>query len=128
MNVDYESLQRWCEALHRVNEPQRMRDRKRSMEYWNRVGKARFLADTDRRTRKNERAKDRYHEIMADPERKRAYRDRQNAWRRTDHYRAHWAWYMRNVIRPKERAKLLNGEHTLWIMGGVVKVNMGRVA
>jgi hypothetical protein len=32
------------------------------------------------------------------------------------------------AFRAKQKARRLGGEHTLWIMGGVVKVNMGRVA
>lgn len=33
-----------------------------------------------------------------------------------------WWFNVRRRLRP------LNGEHTLWLMGGVVKVNMGRAA
>lgn len=32
------------------------------------------------------------------------------------------------IFRARQRAMRLNGEHTLWLMGGVVKVNMGRAA
>ena len=32
------------------------------------------------------------------------------------------------VFRARQKARRLSGEHTLWLMGGVVKVNMGRAA
>jgi hypothetical protein len=30
--------------------------------------------------------------------------------------------------KHKKMAERLNGEHTLWLMGGCIKVNMGRAA
>ena len=32
------------------------------------------------------------------------------------------------VFRARQKARRLSGEHVLWLMGGVVKVNMGRAA
>lgn len=32
------------------------------------------------------------------------------------------------IFRARQKARRLSGEHTLWLMGGVVKVNMGRAA
>ena len=32
------------------------------------------------------------------------------------------------VFRARQKAKRLNGEHVLWLMGGCIKVNMGRAA
>ena len=32
------------------------------------------------------------------------------------------------AFRARKKARRLSGEHTLWLMGGVVKVNMGRAA
>ena len=32
------------------------------------------------------------------------------------------------VFRARQKARRLCGEHTLWLMGGCVKVNMGRAA
>lgn len=32
------------------------------------------------------------------------------------------------AFRARQKARRLCGEHTLWLMGGVVKVNMGRAA
>ena len=32
------------------------------------------------------------------------------------------------TFRARQKARRLSGEHTLWLMDGVVKVNMGRAA
>jgi hypothetical protein len=32
------------------------------------------------------------------------------------------------VFRARQKARRLDGEHTLWLIGGCIKVNMGRVA
>ena len=32
------------------------------------------------------------------------------------------------VFRARQKARRLSGEHTLWLMGGCIKVNMGRAA
>lgn len=32
------------------------------------------------------------------------------------------------IFRARQKARRLSGEHVLWLMGGVVKVNMGRAA
>ena len=32
------------------------------------------------------------------------------------------------IFRARQKARRLSGEHTLWLMGGCVKVNMGRAA
>lgn len=88
-----------------------------------------------------------YAKMMADPEMRERYYARCKRWRdahkndpaykarlkinrakekqvfRERHgFNKNWWYSVRRRLRP------LNGEHVLWLMGGVVKVNMGRAA
>lgn len=42
-------------------------------------------------------------------------------------FKAKKYWY-EVVFRARQKAMRLSGEHTLWLMGGCIKVNMGRAA
>lgn len=117
-------------------------NRARSLRYYYEFGKARFDADPERRERKRVRDRARYREIMADPELKAKYRAAQSKSRLTPKYRAYRAEYMRewrrknpesskaisSKYKASRNAERLNGEHTLYLMGGCIKVNMGRAA
>ena len=122
---------RWAQS-----EAGRRSDRERSRRYRE--------AHPDRVKEKRDRF---YAKVMADPEMRERYYARGKRWRDAHKndpaYKArlkinrakekqvykerhgfskNWWYNVRRRLRP------FGGEHTLWLMGGVVKVNMGRAA
>ena len=124
MNVDYELLQRGCDRAREIKLMQeRIREatpeRKAQHKRWaqSEDGK-RSMRERHRRYRATENGREKlrlkslrfYERHKDDPE----FRARK---------------YEYGVIfRAKKKARRLCGEHVLWLMDDVVKVNMGRVA
>ena len=124
MNVDYELLQRGCDRAREIRLMQeRIRDATPERKAWHKkwsqseAGK-RSLRERQRRYRATEkgrlvaRAKARRYwlKVKDDP-----------AWK------AHRLEVL-TMWKLRKRASKLNGEHTLYLMGGCIKVNMGRAA
>jgi hypothetical protein len=124
MNVDYELLQRGCDRAREIrlmqerireSTPERKAQHKR---YAQSEAGRRSDLERHRRYRATEkgrltaRAKSRRHwlKVKDDPE-----------------WRAH-RLEVQTMWKHKKMAERLNGEHTLWLMGGCIKVNMGRAA
>jgi hypothetical protein len=124
MNVDYELLQRGCD---RAREIRLMKDRiieasperKAQHKRWAQSDAGRIsMRERHRRYRATEKGR----EMV-----------RQKSLRFYQRHKDDPAFKARKygyevAFRAKQKARRLGGEHTLWIMGGVVKVNMGRVA
>ena len=124
MNVDYELLQRGC-LMARENrlKQERIREatpeRKAQHKMWaqSEDGK-RSMRERHRRYRATEKGREMvrmkslrfYQRHKDDP----AFKARKYGYE--------------VVFRARQKARRLCGEHTLWLMGGVVKVNMGRAA
>ena len=124
MNVDYELLQRGCLMAREIRLMQeRIRDATPERKAWHKMwaqseaGK-RSLRERSRRYRATEkgrlvaRAKARRYwlKVKDDPEWKAHKLEALTMW------------------KLRKRAERLNGEHTLWLMDGCIKVNMGRAA
>ena len=143
MNVDYELLQRGC-LIARENrlKQERIREatpeRKAQHKRWAQSEAGR-RSDRERSRRYREAHPDRvkanrdrfYAKMMADPEMRERYYARGKRWR--DAHKNDPAYKARKygyevAFRARQKVRRLNGEHTLWLMGGVVKVNMGRAA
>ena len=124
MNVDYELLQRGC-LMARENrlKQERIREatpeRKAQHKKWaqSEDGK-RSMRERHRRYRATENGREmvrlkslRFYERHKDDP---AFKARKYGYE--------------VVFRARQKARRLSGEHTLWLMDGVVKVNMGRAA
>ena len=124
MNVDYELLQRGCDRAREIRLMQeRIREatpeRKAQHKLWaqSEAGK-RSMRERHRRYRATENGREMvrlkslrfYERHKDDPE-----------------FKARKYGY-EVVFRARQKARRLSGEHTLWLMGGVVKVNMGKAA
>lgn len=124
MNVEYELLQRGCD-------------------------RAREIGLMKERIREATQERKAYHKRWAQSEAgKRSDLERHRRYRATPHGREvarqkSLQFYARHkddpefkarkygyevVFRERKKARMLSGEHVLWLMGGVVKVNMGRAA
>ena len=124
MNVDYELLQRGCD---RAREIRLMQERIREATPERKAQHKRWAQSEDG---------------------KRSLRERHLRYRATTHGREmvrqkSLRFYQRHkddpvfkarkygyevVFRERQKARRLNGEHTLWLIGGCIKVNMGRAA
>ena len=124
MNVDYELLQRGCDRAREIRLMQeRIREatpeRKSQHKLWEQseAGK-RSVRECHRRYRATENGREMvrlkslrfYERHKDDPE-----------------FKARKYGY-EVVFRARQKARRLSGEHTLWLMGGCIKVNMGRAA
>jgi hypothetical protein len=124
MNVDYELLQR---GYDRAREIRLMQERIREATPERKAQHKRYAqSEAGRRS---------------DLERHRRYRDtphgrevaRQKSLRFYQRHKDDPAFKARKygyevAFRAKQKARRLGGEHVLWLMDGVVKVNMGRAA
>jgi hypothetical protein len=124
MNVDYELLQRGC-LMARENrlKQERIREatpeRKAQHKRWaqSEDGK-RSMRERHRRYRATEKGREMvrmkslrfYQRHKDDP----AFKARKYGYE--------------VVFRARQKARRLDGEHTLWLIGGCIKVNMGRAA
>ncbi len=124
MNVDYELLQRGCE---RAREIRLMQERIREATPERKAQHKRWAQSEDG---------------------KRSMRERHRRCRSTPHGREmvrlkSLRFYQRHkddptfkarkygyevIFRARQKARRLSGEHVLWLMDGVVKVNLGRAA
>lgn len=124
MNVDYELLQRMCDRAREIRLKQaRIREatpeRKAQHKRWaqSEAGRA-SMSERGRRYRATEKG------------RENSRRKARRYWLKVKDdpaWKAH-KLEVQTMWKHRKRAERLNGEHTLWLMGGVVKVNMGRVA
>lgn len=124
MNVDYELLQRGCLTAREIRlKQERIREatteRKAQHKRWaqSEAGRA-SMSERGRRYRATEKG------------RENSRRKARRYWLKVKDdpvWRAH-KLDVQTMWRHMKKAKKLNGEHTLWLMGGVVKVNMGRAA
>ena len=124
MNVNYELLQRGCLTAREIRlKQERIRDatpeRKSQHKRWaqSEAGK-RSMRERHRRYRATENGR----EIV-----------RQKSLRFYQRHKDDPAFKARKygyevAFCARKKARRLSGEHTLWLMGGVVKVNMGRAA
>ena len=124
MNVDYELLQRGCLIARE-----------------NRLKQERIREATSERKAQHKRYAQSEAGRKSDLERHRRYRATENGremvrlkslrfyQRHKDdpEFKARKYGY-EVVFRARQKARRLCGEHTLWLMGGCVKVNMGRAA
>ena len=124
MNVDYELLQRGCITAREI-----------------RLKQERILEATPERKAQHKR-------WAQSEDGKRSMRERHRRYRATPHGREmvrlkSLRFYERHkddpafkarkygyevVFRARQKARRLSGEHVLWLMGGCIKVNMGRAA
>ena len=124
MNVDYELLQRGCDRAREI-----------------RLVKQRIREATPERKAQHKRGEQSEAGRMSDLERHRRYRStphgremvRLKSLRFYQRHKDDPTFKARKyryevVFRERQKARRLSGEHTLWLMGGVVKVNMGRAA
>ena len=124
MNVDYELLQRGCLTAREI-----------------RLKQERIREATPERKAQHRRWAQSEAGRISDLERHRRYRATENGRMKTrEKSHRYWlkvkddpAWRahkleVQTMWRHMKKARKLNGEHTLWLMGGVVKVNMGRSA
>ncbi len=124
MNVDYELLQRGCDRAREI-----------------RLMQERIREATPERKAQHKRYAQSEAGRRSDLERHRRYRDtphgrevaRLKSLRFYQRHKDDPAFKARKygyevVFRARQKARRLSGEHTLWLMGGVVKVNMGRAA
>jgi hypothetical protein len=124
MNVDYEPLQRGC-LMARENrlKQERIREatpeRKAQHKRWAQSDAGRIsMRERSRRYRATENGREMvrmkslrfYQRHKDDP----AFKARKYGYE--------------VVFRARQKARRLDGEHTLWLMGGCIKVNMGRAA
>jgi len=124
MNVDYELLQRGCDRAREIKLMQeRIREatpeRKAQKKRWSQseAGK-RSLRERHRRYRATENGRE-----MVRLKSRRFYERHKD----DPVFKARKYGY-EVVFRAKQKAKRLNGEHVLWLMGGCIKVNMGMAA
>lgn len=124
MNVDYELLQRGCLTAREIRlKQERIREatpeRKAQHKRWakSEAGK-RSLRERHRRYRATEKGREmarlkslRFYERHKDDP---AFKARKYGYE--------------VVFRARQKARRLSGEHTLYLMGGCIKVNMGRAA
>lgn len=124
MNVDYELLQRGCDRAREI----------------------RLMQERIREATPESKAQ---HKMWAQSEAgKRSMRERHRRYRDTPHGREvarqkSLRFYQRHkddpafkarkygyevAFRARQKARRLSGEHTLWLMGGCIKVNMGMAA
>lgn len=124
MNIDYELLQRGC-----------------LMARENRLKQERIREATPERKAQHKRYAQSEAGLRSDLERHRRYRAtekgrevaRQKSLQFYARHKDDPAFKARRygyevIFRERQKARRLCGEHTLWLMGGVVKVNMGRAA
>lgn len=124
MNVDYELLQRGCLMAREI-----------------RLKQERIREATPERKEQHRRYAQSEAGRKSDLERHRRYRATENGRIKTrEKSRRYWlkvkddpAWKahkmeVQTMWRHMKKAMRLNGEHTLWLMGGCIKVNMGRAA
>ena len=124
MNVDYELLQRGCE---RAREIRLMQERIREATPERKAQHKRYAQSeagrsSDRERHRRYRATENGREMV-----------RQKSLRFYERHKDDPAFKARKygyevVFRARQKARRLSGEHVLWLMGGVVKVNMGRAA
>jgi hypothetical protein len=124
MNVDYELLQRGCDRAREIRLMQeRIREatpeRKAQHKRWAQSDAGRIsMRERSRRYRATEKGREMvrmkslrfYQRHKDDP----AFKARKYGYE--------------VAFRAKQKARRLGGEHVLWLMDGVVKVNMGRAA
>lgn len=124
MNVDYELLQRGCLTAREIRlKQERIREatpeRKEQHKRWakSEAGK-RSLRERHRRYRATEKGREmarlkslRFYERHKDDP---AFKARKYGYE--------------VVFRARQKARRLSGEHTLYLIGGCIKVNMGRAA
>lgn len=124
MNMDYELLQRGCLTAREIRlKQERIREatpeRKAQHKRWakSEAGK-RSLRERHRRYRATEKGREmarlkslRFYERHKDDP---AFKARKYGYE--------------VVFRARQKARRLSGEHTLYLMGGCIKVNMGRAA
>lgn len=124
MNIDYELLQRGCLTAREIRlKQERIREatpeRKAQHKRWakSEAGK-RSLRERHRRYRATEKGREmarlkslRFYERHKDDP---AFKARKYGYE--------------VVFRARQKARRLSGEHTLYLMGGCIKVNMGRAA
>jgi hypothetical protein len=124
MNVDYELLQRGCDRAREIRLMQeRIREatpeRKAQHKRWAQSEAGRIsMREWSRRYRATENGREMvrlkslrfYQRHKDDP----AFKARKYGYE--------------VVFRARQKARRLCGEHTLYLMGGCIKVNMGRVA
>ncbi|WP_407447786.1 hypothetical protein [Fibrobacter sp.] len=124
MEVNYELLQRGCLKAHE-----------------NRLKQERIREATPERKAQHRRYAQSEAGKRSDLERHRRYRATENGRMKTraksrrywlkvkddPEWRAH-KLEVQTMWRHMKKAMRLNGEHTLWLMGGMVKVNMVRAA
>lgn len=124
MNVDYELLQRGCLTAREIRlKQERIREatpeRKAQHKRWaqSEDGK-RSMRERHRRYRATENGREmvrlkslRFYERHKDDPKFKARK-----------------YGYEVVFRARQKARRLCGEHTLWLMGGCIKVNMGRAA
>lgn len=124
MNVDYELIKRGCDRAREIRLMQeRIREatpeRKAQHKRWSQseAGK-RSMRERHRRYRATEKGR----EMV-----------RQKSLRFYARHKDDPAFKARKygydvVFRARQKARRLSGEHTLWLMDGCIKVNMGRAA
>ena len=124
MNVDYELLQRGCLMAREIRlKQERIREATPERKAWHKMW---AQSDAGRKS---------------DLERHRRYRAtphgremvRLKSLRFYERHKDDPAFKARKygylvAFRARQKAKRLNGEHVLWLMGGCIKVNMGRAA
>ena len=124
MNVDYELLQRGCD---RAREIRLMQERIREATPERKAQHKRWAQSEDGR--------------RSDRERHRRYRATENGremvrLKSLRFYQRHKddptfkarKYGYEVIFRARQKARRLGGEHTLWLMGGCIKVNMGMAA
>jgi hypothetical protein len=124
MNLDYELLQRGCDRAREIG-----------------LMKERIREASPERKAQHKRWAQSEAGRRSDLERHRRYRDtphgrevaRQKSLRFYERHKDDPVFKARKyeylvAFRARQKARRLSGEHTLWLMGGVVKVNMGRAA
>jgi hypothetical protein len=124
MNVDYELLQRGCLMAREIRLAQeRVREATPERKAWHKrwsqseAGKKSDL-ERHRRYRATEKGRE-----MARLKSLRFYERRKD----DPVFKARKYGY-EVVFRARQKARRLSGEHTLYLMGGCIKVNMGRAA
>jgi hypothetical protein len=124
MNVDYELLQRGCDRAREIRLMQeRIREatpeRKAQHKRWAQSDAGRIsMRERSRRYRATEKGREmvrlkslRFYQRHKDDQ---AFKARKYGYE--------------VVFRARQKARRLGGEHVLWLMDGVVKVNMGMAA
>ena len=124
MNVDYELLQRGCLTAREIRlKQERIREatpeRKAQHRMWAHSEAGR---KSDRERHRRYRATENGREMV-----------RQKSIRFYRRHKDDPAFKARKygyevAFRARQKARRLSGEHTLWLIGGCIKVNMGRAA